>query len=116
MRSGGAAYHGGLAAEEIALRLYPGARVLATRWRRAEGEIDLILEEAGVTVFVEVKSSRDPTRAAHALGPRQRARIVAAAGRWLAESGWRGDCRFDVALVDGQGRAERIVNAFGVEG
>lgn len=115
MKSGGAAHRGGLAAEEVALRLYPAARVLATRWRRPEGEIDLILDEAGVTVFVEVKSSRHPLRAAHALGPRQRARIVAAAGRWLAESGWRGDCRFDVALVDGQGRAERIPNAFGAE-
>lgn len=112
---GARAHHAGLAAEEIALRLYPGARVLAARWRRPEGEIDLILDEAGTTVFVEVKARRSLAAAADALTPRQRARLLAAASRWLAEAGGTGDCRFDVAVVDASGRAERLENAFGAE-
>lgn len=110
------AHFTGLAAEEIAARLYAaeGARVCATRWRCPEGEIDLILELSGLIVFVEVKARRSLEEAASAITPRQWRRLGQAAQRFLAgrpESA-RGDCRFDVVLVDGGGRAERIENAY----
>jgi putative endonuclease len=103
----------GLAAEDIALRLYGGARLMETRWRCPEGEIDLILGSPGGVVFVEVKARRSHAEAAAALSRRQRDRLGAAAARYLAETdGAALDARFDVVLVDRSGRAERIENAF----
>jgi putative endonuclease len=112
--SGRTAHLSGLAAEEIAARLYApdGARVLATRWRCPEGEIDLVLGLPGLVVFVEVKARRRRDAAASAITPAQWRRLAAAASRYLAE---RAEpdvaCRFDVVLVDGSGAAERICNA-----
>ena len=68
-----------------------------------------------MTVFVEVKSAPDFARAADSLGPRQIARIRAAALEFVATlpAGQDSEMRFDVALVDGIGRIEIIVNALG---
>lgn len=115
-RAGRTAQLSGQAAEDIALRLYEGARLAQTRWRCPEGEIDLIFRSPGQVVFVEVKARRSHASAALSLTRRQRARIGAAAARYLAEiDGSALDVRFDVVLVDGFGRAERIENAFGCE-
>jgi putative endonuclease len=118
MRRGGrGAYFGGLAAEEMAERLYlaEGGRVLARRWRCPEGEIDLIVRLGEVIVFVEVKARRSGAgAAAEALAPRQVARIGAAAERYLAEAGG-GSARVDVVLVDASGGVERIENALGFD-
>lgn len=119
MRSGQGAHLSGLAAEEIALRLYlaEGAKLLAARWRCPEGEIDLILELEGAIVFVEVKARRRRDTAAGAIPARQWQRLGAAACRYLAEhtDGTR-ECRFDVVLIDGAGRPERLVNAHAFDG
>lgn len=116
MRTGRTAHHAGLAAEDIAARLYEdeGARILARRWRCPAGEIDLIVALPETLVFVEVKARRHRDAAAVALTPAQTARLGAAAETWLAEhSPTHGPtpCRFDLVLVDGTGRAERIANA-----
>ena len=112
MTSGGTAHHAGLAAEDIATRLYAaeGGRILARRWRCPAGEIDLIVALPDTVVFVEVKARRHRDAAALALGPAQTARLGAAAETWLAENG-PSPCRFDLVLVDRAGRAERIANA-----
>ncbi|MBP7242887.1 MAG: YraN family protein [Amaricoccus sp.] len=105
-------HHTGIAAEEAAAGRYAaeGGRIRASRWRCPEGEIDLVVELPGELVFVEVKARR--AHGASAVTARQWARIGAAATRYLAE---RTDgtlpCRFDLALVDGAGRLERIENA-----
>ncbi len=114
--SGRAAGLAGAAAEEIAERLYLalGGRIAARRWRCAAGEIDLVVELGGATVFVEVKARRDLASAAEALRPAQVARLAAAAELYLASRGGEA-CRFDVVLVDRQGRAERIENALGFD-
>ena len=114
------AHHVGRAAEESAARVYrtEGGAVRAVRWRCPEGEIDLVVDLADEIVFVEVKARRGSIeRAANAVGPRQWARIGAAATRYLAEhtDGTR-PCRFDLAMVDGAGRIERIVNARSFDG
>lgn len=103
---------GGRAAEEIAERLYRdlGGQVLARRWRSRAGEIDLVVELGSVTVFVEVKARRALATAAEALRPAQIVRLAAAAELWLAARP-ADACRFDVVVVDGTGRAERIENA-----
>ena len=53
---------------------------------------------AGLLAFVEVKARPSLAEAAHALGPRQRARLVAAAECWIAENPGHGAAgmRFDV--------------------
>ena len=115
MRAGRTADFTGRAAEEIAARLYlaEGATLAATRWRCPEGEIDLIfVTRAREIVFVEVNARRARDAAAGAISPAQWRRLGAAASRYLAEVAGEAACRFDVVLVDGTGRAERIENAF----
>ncbi len=91
-----------------------GGRVIARRWRGGGGEIDLILDQAGCIVFVEVKQAGDFDRAAARISPAQRARLFAAAEVYLGSLPGAAlrDCRFDVALVDGAGRTRIVENAF----
>lgn len=91
-----------------------GFETLASRVRTPAGEIDLVVRRGGLLVFVEVKARATLTDAAFALGPRQRARLLAAAEAWMAEHPAEGaeGVRFDVLLVDGEGRVRRIADAF----
>ena len=114
---GAVSYRAGLAAEEAVARRYAGAgaRLAARRWRGRSGEIDLVVRDrAGNVVFVEVKQSRSHAEAALHLGDRQMRRIWSAASEFLAgePAGQDSPARFDVALVDCQGRIEVIENAF----
>lgn len=91
-----------------------GWAVLARRARTPAGEIDLVAERDGMLAFVEVKSRPSLSEAAYALGPRQRARLVAAAECWLAANPGHGTAgmRFDVVIVAADGTARRIADAF----
>jgi putative endonuclease len=91
-----------------------GWTVLARRVRTPAGELDLVTERDGLLAFVEVKARPSLTEAAFALGPRQRARLIAAAEAWMAENPAHGAAgvRFDVLLVDEAGRVRRIADAF----
>ncbi|MCY1126177.1 YraN family protein [Frigidibacter sp. RF13] len=115
--TGTMSHHGGHAAEEQVERHYlgRGAVPAARNWRGSRGEIDLILREGARVVFVEVKRAESFATAAERLGPAQIARILGAASEFLAgePSGQDTEVRFDLALVDGQGRIEIIPNAFG---
>ena len=76
----------GARAERVAalvLRL-KGFAILARGHRAPQGEIDIVARRGRLLVFVEVKARRDADLAAHALGARQRARIVRAAAGYLA--------------------------------
>ena len=95
----------GRAAEELAARHLEeqGCRLLARRFACRGGEIDLIVEDAGVIVFVEVKARRgrrygDP---AEAVGHRKRRRLLCAARTFLRRKQWSTRrCRFDLCRVD----------------
>ena len=91
-----------------------GWTILARRARTPAGELDLVAEQAGLLAFIEVKARPSLTEAAHALGPRQRARLTAAAECWLAENPGHGAAgiRFDVLLVAADGTVRRIADAF----
>ncbi len=114
--SGARSYHAGLSAEAAVARHYErgGRQIAATRWRSAAGEIDLVARDGAEVIFIEVKQSRSHAEAALHLSPRQMARISASASVFLAgePAGQDTAARFDVALVDGQGRIEIIENAF----
>lgn len=110
-------YHAGLAAEDRIAQDYErrGFAVARRRWRGASGEIDLIVRDGDALIFIEVKKSRDFARAAERLGARQMARLCQSAEEFLADEprGLLTEMRFDVALVDGQGRHHILENAFG---
>ncbi len=109
----------GAAAEDLACAALTadGFTILARRARTPEGEIDIVAATPGLLVFVEVKQRPTLGLAAAALGPRQRARLLAAAECLLAtHPDWaREAMRFDVLLVDAAGRVRRVADAFGVE-
>ena len=79
-----------------------GYVILQYNYRCRVGEIDLIARDpAGVLCFVEVK-----TRSPRAIAPPREAvtaakqrRLRDAASWYLAQTGWDGLCRFDVAEV-----------------
>lgn len=118
-RARGARAHGtGMSAEARAADalIQDGWSVLARRARTAAGELDLIAERDGLLAFVEVKARPSLADAAAALGPRQRARLLAAAEAWLAEHPAHGaaGARFDVIVVAADGAVRRIADAFRV--
>ena len=112
---GKTAYHAGIAAEETVARSYirKGYRLIAQRWRGRGGEIDLIVQQGDVFVFVEVKKSSSFAQAAIRITPAQKARIFAAANQFVSAKplGLLSEMRFDAALVDAAGQIEIIENA-----
>jgi putative endonuclease len=108
----------GASAEELCAELLRGAglRILARNWRCRHGEIDLVAQEGGTTVFVEVRLRRGAGfgGAAESVTAAKRARIVAAARAYLAARRVEADCRFDVLLLESLdgARIEWIRNAF----
>jgi len=113
---GAKAYFSGLAAEDQVAATYERANmpVVLRRWRGKGGEIDLIARDGSAFVFVEVKQSRTHDRAATHLRPAQLRRLWASAEEFLALTprGSPSEVRFDLALVDGQGKIEIIRNIF----
>ncbi len=108
----------GAEAAACAALLADGWAILAQRLRTPAGEIDIIAERDGLLALVEVKSRPTLAGAAFSLGPRQRARLIAAGEIVLAgQPGWgRAGVRFDVMLVDAAGQVRRIADAFRIEG
>ena len=104
----------GLAGERAARALLErlGMTILAERARTPHGELDIVARDLGSLVFVEVKARPTRAEAAFAVSPRQARRIGEAALHWAAEHGEAdAPLRVDVVLVDGQGRAEHLVDA-----
>jgi putative endonuclease len=107
---GAAAHRAGLAAEDAAARRYAGggAEIVARRWRRREGEIDLVVRQGDALVFVEVKSGR---HARESIDGRRLARLEAAASRYIAEDATVYSAyRFDAAFVDATGAVDVVEN------
>ncbi|HSC29219.1 MAG TPA: YraN family protein [Vicinamibacterales bacterium] len=99
-----------------------GYAILERRYRTRHGEIDIVAEEGGALVFVEVKAraTGEFGPAAEAVTVRKRRRLASMAVEYLARHrvGAR-LCRFDVVAIDDAVTAPRItvyVNAFEVEG
>ncbi len=114
----------GLAADYFKDR---GYRVLDTNFRTRFGELDLVLEDGGEIVFVEVKTRRGHGfgRPEEAVTPEKQERIRRCAESWLQRNGLLEDLpqiRFDVLAItldgaglDGAGKPpsiRHIANAF----
>lgn len=110
------AYLGGhrgeaLAALLLRLKLY---RIVTTRYKTPVGEIDLIAERGGVTVFVEVKARSRADKESEALDSVNRQRIARAAQYWLAKHPAKAatPMRFDVIFLAPGQWPRHVVNAF----
>jgi putative endonuclease len=88
-----------LAAEFLARR---GLTIVARNWRRRCGELDLVARDGDTLVFVEVRLRRrtDYGGAAASITAAKRARLIAAAGHYLARLPRTPPCRFDAVLLD----------------
>jgi len=117
MRSDLSTQTSGAEAEALAeaFLLRQGLRVLERNWRVRGGEIDLICEDRGSLVFVEVRLRRrgDFGGAGASITATKRRRLILAARHYLAGKRER-PCRFDAVLMDGLTDAsiEWIRNAF----
>lgn len=95
----------GAAAEAAALAFLEarGFHAVARNWRCRQGEIDLVLRQANLLVFAEVRlrNRDDFGGAAASVTPAKQRKIVASAGAFLQHhpdfSGC--DCRFDVLAL-----------------
>lgn len=112
-RQGRQSWQAGAAAEDQVARHYTraGAAIRASRYKTAEGEIDLIAELDDVLVFVEVKHRKSVTGFDAPISRRQWQRLEAAALSFMQEQGEIRFCRFDVALTDRHGGFRIIENA-----
>ena len=79
-----------------------GLRVVERNVRCAGGELDLICEDRGTVVFVEVKTRSGDVRGepGEAVGPAKTRRLIRAASQYLSRTrAWTRPCRFDLVSV-----------------
>ena len=89
-----------------------GLRPITRNFRTPQGEIDLIMRDGDVLVFVEVRSRTSSAfvRAEETIDRRKQQRIVLAGLRFL-QMNRESDCatcRFDVIIVTGSGANRKI--------
>jgi len=115
-RRGHAAYQRGKRSEflcRLFLRL-KGYRILASRYKTHQGEIDIIALRGKTVAFIEVKARANVHQAAGAVSPQQQARLARTAALFHAHH--RGyskyTMRFDVMLVAPLRWPRHIENAF----
>lgn len=98
----------GRAAEDAALRLLQaaGLTLVERNWRCGGGELDLVMRDGGVWVFVEVRHRKSLRfgGAAESLTPAKLARLRHAAAAFMQQRGLHDvRCRFDAVLSQGDG-------------
>lgn len=95
----------GQAGEDLALVFLQrrGLVLLERNFRCKGGEIDLVMREENMLVFVEVRKRADRRHggAAASITPRKQARLILAAQVFLQRYGTCPACRFDVIAIDG---------------
>ncbi len=100
-----------------------GFTILGRNLQFSAGELDLVADDHGVLVFVEVKRRRTGAfgGALEAVDARKQAKLIRVAAQFLAQHRIRNKaCRFDVVLLqegrDGSTAVQHITNAFDVAG
>jgi putative endonuclease len=113
--------HRGDAGEDLAcahLRAR-GMKVLARNYRCRSGEIDVVAEDRGTLVFVEVKERRGDTHgsAVEAVTAEKRRRVVRAARVYASTHGLsESPIRFDVLAIDWSAEGPRVRHDAGAFG
>ncbi len=109
--------------ENVAARhlLQKGYRLRARNWRYGRLEIDIIAEEDGELVFVEVKSSKNSNfgEPEGRVDLRKRIHLIKAANAYIRQHNLFMNARFDVVAVLGTKEPysiKHIENAFSVIG
>ena len=108
----------GAQAEQWAVQhlIRQGMKLVTQNYRGKFGEIDLIMQDGAVLVFVEVRLRRneDFGGAAASIDKRKQQRIIRTAQQYLSSLDRTPQCRFDVVLMgDAQGHnVQWLKNAF----
>ena len=95
-----------------------GLKLVTRNYRTPYGEIDLIMQDAGTLVFVEVRFRRNPRfgSPAETVGAQKQHKLRASAEHYLqADGDCNRPCRFDIVSVSGDPTAPTIdwfTNAF----
>ncbi|OGO90075.1 MAG: YraN family protein [Coxiella sp. RIFCSPHIGHO2_12_FULL_42_15] len=112
----------GKRAEHNALRFLKqqGLHLILENYRCRSGEIDLIMQDHQVIVFVEVRLRTNPTygSAVESISTGKQCRIIHAAQHYLITQGkvyQHHDARFDVLGINAQQQIDWIKNAFEVQ-
>lgn len=96
----------GLQAEQWAVRYLKqqGLMLVTQNYRSRFGEIDIIMQDKGVLVFVEVRLRRngDFGGAAASIDARKQQRIILTAQQYLSSLKQMPACRFDAVLIDAE--------------
>jgi len=89
----------GLAAAHLEERGYV---VRERNWRCPVGEVDIVAEDGGCLVFVEVRTRRGRAYGTpeESVTPAKQAKLVEVAQTYLQEHDWDGDWRIDVVAVE----------------
>lgn len=98
-----------------------GLRLLDAGWRCRLGELDLVMIDDGVLVFIEVRVRRQDSLVTpqESIDRHKRRRVIQAARHWLMHHPGEAElpARFDVvAIEDDDGRVDWIRNAFDADG
>ncbi|HEY4688115.1 MAG TPA: YraN family protein [Anaerolineae bacterium] len=103
----------GQAGEALAVRELErhGYRIVARNWRCPVGEIDVVAEQDGVRVFVEVRTRRGNERGTplESITPAKQAKLIETAQTYLQENGPDDrDWRIDVVAVEMSPRGQLL--------
>ncbi|MBI2993984.1 MAG: YraN family protein [Gammaproteobacteria bacterium] len=102
----------GIQAERLACDFLEqhGLRRIDSNFRTPRGEIDLIMLDGAILVFVEVRSRKSDTfiHPAETINRRKRRRIILAGQQYLQNHPGHTVCRFDVIAVTGDGANRKI--------
>jgi len=109
----------GIEGEERAVKILKaeGYRILERNYRNPFGEIDIIAEEGGYIVFVEVKKRISPRfgEPLHSIDEIKKRHMIRSAQFYLKENkGFNKRARFDVVGIS-SGGVKIVKNAFAVE-
>ena len=95
-----------------------GYRILQRNYSCRLGEVDLVAEEAGVLVFIEVRS-RTTSRygeAIETISSAKRRKIALTARHFLVTRGLENKaCRFDVVTIQDGGEPSLLRDAFSID-
>ena len=90
-----------------------GYLITTTRYRNRFGEIDIVADDHGTVVFVEVKTKTDSSFSdpVESVTKQKQRRLVSMAEQYVAQYGLDNTpCRFDVVTVDTSVAPPRIIH------